>query len=78
MCGRFTQYRTKEEYLNELGDDGDCYIAYDRKPIARHNVAPVFYCLTIVTMHFTSIPFTGDMPPAGGINNRSKSAFFYR
>ncbi|WP_345831011.1 SOS response-associated peptidase family protein [Erwinia sp. HDF1-3R] len=40
MCGRFTQYRTREEYLKEFADEVEREIAYDPEPIARYNVAP--------------------------------------
>lgn len=40
MCGRFTQYNTREEYLAFLGEDADRDIPYDPEPIGRYNVAP--------------------------------------
>jgi putative SOS response-associated peptidase YedK len=40
MCGRFTQYRTREEYLKEFADETEQDIAYDPEPIGRYNVAP--------------------------------------
>ncbi len=40
MCGRFTQYRTREEYLKEFADEVEREIAYDPEPIGRYNVAP--------------------------------------
>lgn len=40
MCGRFTQYRTREEYLKEFADDVERQIAHDHEPIGRYNVAP--------------------------------------
>lgn len=39
MCGRFTQYRTRDEYLNELTGHRDQDIIYDPESIARYNVA---------------------------------------
>lgn len=40
MCGRFTQYRTREEYLKEFADEVERQIAHDHEPIGRYNVAP--------------------------------------
>jgi putative SOS response-associated peptidase YedK len=40
MCGRFTHYRTREEYLKEFADEVEREIAYDPEPIGRYNVAP--------------------------------------
>lgn len=40
MCGRFAQAQTREEYLANLADEADRYIAYDPEPIGRYNVAP--------------------------------------
>lgn len=40
MCGRFTQYRTREEYLKEFADEVEREIAYDPEPIGRYNVVP--------------------------------------
>lgn len=40
MCGRFTQYNTREEYLNFIADESARDIAYDPQPISRYNVAP--------------------------------------
>jgi putative SOS response-associated peptidase YedK len=40
MCGRFTQYRTREEYLKQFADEVEREIAYDPEPIGRYNVAP--------------------------------------
>ena len=40
MCGRFTQYRSREAYLEAFGDRPEREIAYDPEPIERYNVAP--------------------------------------
>jgi putative SOS response-associated peptidase YedK len=40
MCGRFIQYRTREEYLKEFADEVERQIAHDHEPIGRYNVAP--------------------------------------
>ncbi|MDZ7324915.1 SOS response-associated peptidase [Kosakonia sacchari] len=40
MCGRFTQYSNREEYLAFLGGEAEQDIPYDPEPIARYNVAP--------------------------------------
>lgn len=40
MCGRFTQYRTRETYLDELPGDIQRAIAYDPEPTGRYNIAP--------------------------------------
>jgi len=40
LCGRFTQYNTREEYLAFLGEEADRDIPYDPEPIGRYNVAP--------------------------------------
>lgn len=40
MCGRFTQYNTREEYLSWLADESERDIPYDPEPLGRYNVAP--------------------------------------
>ena len=40
MCGRFTQYNSREEYLSFLGEEAERDISYDPEPIGRYNVAP--------------------------------------
>ena len=40
MCGRFTQYRTREEYLKEFAGEVGREIAYDPEPLGRYNIAP--------------------------------------
>lgn len=40
MCGRFTQYNTREEYLAYLADESERVIPFDPAPIGRYNVAP--------------------------------------
>nr|WP_318384849.1 SOS response-associated peptidase [uncultured Enterobacter sp.] len=41
MCGRFTQFNTREEYLAYLADDAARdIIAVDHQPVGRYNVAP--------------------------------------
>lgn len=39
MCGRFAQYRSRNDYFDALGIEDDGLI-YDPEPIARYNVAP--------------------------------------
>jgi len=39
MCGRFAQYRSRNDYFDALGLEDDALI-YDPEPIARYNVAP--------------------------------------
>lgn len=39
MCGRFTQYRSRDEYFEELGLT-DEKLTHDPAPIGRYNVAP--------------------------------------
>lgn len=38
MCGRFSQYQIREEYLAYLADEGNRDIAYDSERIGRYNV----------------------------------------
>lgn len=40
MCGRFTQYNTREEYLSWLADEATLDIPCDPTPIGRFNVTP--------------------------------------
>jgi len=40
VCGRFTQYRTREDYLKEFADKAERQIAYDHQPLGRYNIAP--------------------------------------
>lgn len=40
MCGRFTQYNSREEYLAFLGEEAERGIPYDPEPVGRYNVAP--------------------------------------
>ncbi len=40
MCGRFTQIRSRDDYLEFLAGEIEKDIAYDSEPIARYNVAP--------------------------------------
>ncbi|EAW0773071.1 DNA breaking-rejoining protein [Salmonella enterica] len=40
MCGRFTQYNSREEYLSFLGEEAERNIPYDPEPGGRYNVAP--------------------------------------
>lgn len=40
MCGRFTQYNSREEYLAFLGAEAERDIPYDPEPVGRYNVAP--------------------------------------
>ncbi|MFJ3458673.1 SOS response-associated peptidase family protein [Scandinavium goeteborgense] len=40
MCGRFTQYHSREEYLAFLGEEAKRDIPYDPQPVGRYNVAP--------------------------------------
>lgn len=40
MCGRFTQYKSREEYLAYLADESERVIPFDPAPIGRYNVAP--------------------------------------
>lgn len=40
MCGRFTQYNSREEYLSFLGEEAERNIPYDPEPVGRYNVAP--------------------------------------
>ncbi|ECX4263262.1 SOS response-associated peptidase family protein [Salmonella enterica] len=40
MCGRFTQYNSREEYLSFLGEEAERDIPYDPEPVGRYNVAP--------------------------------------
>lgn len=39
MCGRFAQYRSRDEYFDLLGL-GDGEIIHDPEPVGRYNVAP--------------------------------------
>lgn len=40
MCGRFTQIRSREDYLASLADDEVTAIPFDAEPLGRYNVAP--------------------------------------
>ncbi|QKJ89345.1 SOS response-associated peptidase (plasmid) [Paramixta manurensis] len=41
MCGRFTQYGTREDYLSYIhADPAQRDIPYDPEPVSRYNVAP--------------------------------------
>lgn len=40
MCGRFTQYNSREEYLSFLVEEAERNIPYDPEPVGRYNVAP--------------------------------------
>lgn len=40
MCGRFTQYNSREEYLSFLGKEAERDIPCDPEPVGRYNVAP--------------------------------------
>lgn len=40
MCGRFTQYRSREEYLDIFAGQVERDIAWDDTPVGRYNVAP--------------------------------------
>lgn len=40
MCGRFTQYNSREEYQAFLGEEAERDIPYDPEPVGRYNVAP--------------------------------------
>ncbi|EIM2897199.1 SOS response-associated peptidase family protein [Escherichia coli] len=40
MCGRFTQYNSREEYQVFLGEEAERDIPYDPEPVGRYNVAP--------------------------------------
>ncbi|EOK5747361.1 SOS response-associated peptidase family protein [Citrobacter freundii] len=40
MCGRFTQYNSREEYMAFLGEEAERDIPYDPEPVGRYNVAP--------------------------------------
>lgn len=40
MCGRFTQYRSREAYLEAFNEKTERDIAYDPEPVGRYNVAP--------------------------------------
>ncbi|HKN05539.1 MAG TPA: SOS response-associated peptidase family protein [Buttiauxella sp.] len=40
MCGRFTQIRSRDDYLAFLLDEAERDIPYDPEPIGRYNVAP--------------------------------------
>lgn len=40
MCGRFTQYNSREEYLSFPGKEAERNIPYDPEPVGRDNVAP--------------------------------------
>lgn len=40
MCGRFTQYNSREEYLAFQGEEAERDIPYDPEPVGRYNVAP--------------------------------------
>ena len=35
MCGRFTQYNSREEYLAFLGEEAERDIPYDPEPVGR-------------------------------------------
>ena len=36
MCGRFTQYNSREEYLAFLGEEAERDIPYDPEPVGRY------------------------------------------
>lgn len=40
MCGRFAQYQSMADYLEELGSDQPLISGFDNVPINRYNVAP--------------------------------------
>lgn len=40
MCGRFTQIRSREDYLASLADNEETAIPFDAEPLGRYNVAP--------------------------------------
>lgn len=40
MCGRFTEYNSREEYLAFLGEEAEWDIPYDPEPVGRYNVTP--------------------------------------
>ncbi|GDX06616.1 SOS response-associated peptidase family protein [Buttiauxella sp. A111] len=40
MCGRFTQIKSRDDYLDFLLEEAESGIPYDPEPIGRYNVAP--------------------------------------
>lgn len=40
MCGQFTRYNSREEYLASPGEEAERDIPYDQEPIGRYNFAP--------------------------------------
>lgn len=73
MCGRFTQYRTREENPNELTGHLDQDIIYDSEPIARYNVVQGTRVLLLNLrdnkLHLDPVHWA--MHRTGGINSRS-------
>lgn len=51
MCGRFTQYNSREEYLSFLGEEAERDIPYDPEPVGRYNVAPGTRVLLLSERH---------------------------
>lgn len=51
MCGRFTQYNSREEYLAFLGEEAERDIPYDPEPVGRYNVAPGTRVLLLSERH---------------------------
>jgi putative SOS response-associated peptidase YedK len=81
MCGRFTQYSTREEYLSYLADDIQTNIPYDPVPVGRYNVAPGTNVLLLNErdtqlyldpVHWGYAPGWWDKPPL--INARAETA----
>jgi putative SOS response-associated peptidase YedK len=68
MCGRFTQYNSREEYLAFLGEEAERDIPYDPEPVGRYNVAPGTRVLLLVNAARSCILilFTGVMRRSGG------------
>lgn len=59
MCGRFTQFRSREDYLAYLGEQTNLELPFDPVPIARYNVAPGTKVLLLHehdgTLHFDAV-----------------------
>lgn len=80
MCGRFAQYRSRDDYFAALGIAGD-EITHDPQPIDRYNVAPGTRVLllnaragslSLDPVHWGYAPDWWQKPPL--INARSETA----
>jgi putative SOS response-associated peptidase YedK len=81
MCGRFTQVKSRDDYLEFLAEEAESTIPYDPEPIGRYNVAPGTKVLLLNnrdgTLHLDPVhwgyaPGWWDKPPL--INARVETA----